>query len=101
MKDKKVVPLFFNVQSQVVCHGFPDVWFIQVAEPSIFGKVKDWRFFTWLVRCLDMVVQIQMINVSIISNASARSMSREMQRLIDAPRLEFIAMRVQIDAIRL
>uniref|UniRef100_A0A8R7JYG4 Uncharacterized protein n=1 Tax=Triticum urartu TaxID=4572 RepID=A0A8R7JYG4_TRIUA len=42
-------------------------------------KVKDWRFFMWLDKYLDMVEEIWMINVLIMGNASARCVSREIQ----------------------
>ncbi|KAF6982131.1 hypothetical protein CFC21_000563 [Triticum aestivum] len=51
-------------------------------------KVKDWRFFMWLDKYLDMVEEIWMINVLIMGNASARCVSREIQRRIDATRAE-------------
>ena len=41
---------------------------MQVAELSMFGEAKDSRFFMWF----GMVAEIQTINVSIISNATAR-----------------------------
>ncbi|KAM3406478.1 hypothetical protein ACQJBY_000522 [Aegilops geniculata] len=63
-------------------------------------KVKDWRFFMWLEKYLDMVEEIWMINVLIMGNASARLVSREMQRRIDATRAENDATRAQIDATR-
>ncbi|KAM3400073.1 hypothetical protein ACQJBY_005142 [Aegilops geniculata] len=63
-------------------------------------KVKDWRFFMWLDKYLDMVEEIWMINVLIMGNAAARPVSREMQRHFDATRAEIYATRAQIDAIR-
>ena len=91
--------LFFNVQSQVVYH-MTDVWFKQLTDFGMFGQVKDWRFFMWLDKYLDMVEEIWMINVLIMGNASARRVSREMQRRIDATRAENDATRAQIDATR-
>ncbi|EMS64648.1 hypothetical protein TRIUR3_33836 [Triticum urartu] len=70
--------LFFNVQSQVVYH-MTDVWFKQLTDFGMFGQVKDWRFFMWLDKYLDMVEEIWMINVLIMGNASARCVSREIQ----------------------
>ena len=63
-------------------------------------KVKYWRFFMWLDKYLDMVEEIWLINVLIMGNASARRVSREMQRRIDATRAENDATRAQIDATR-
>ena len=70
------IPLCFNIQtseSRSMSYCFPGAWFKQVTELSMLGKVKDWRLFRWLDRYLDMVEEIRMINVLIISNAAACS----------------------------
>ena len=75
--------LFFNVQIQVVCHMI----FLMSASSNLLNsvcfdsrQVKYWRFFIWLDKYLDMVEEVWMINVLIMGNGAARSLSQEMQR---------------------
>ena len=63
-------------------YDFPDVYVKQLTEFSMFGQVKDWRFFMWLDKCLDMVEEIWMINVLIMGNVTVCSVSRELRLML-------------------
>ena len=56
----------------------------------MLGQIKGWRFFMWLDRYLDMITEIWMLNVLIISHAADH---REMRRRIGATRAELCAIR--------
>ncbi|XP_037449507.1 uncharacterized protein LOC119319105 [Triticum dicoccoides] len=58
-------------------------------------KVKEWCFFMWLDKYLDMVEEIWMINVLIVGTAAAHRVSQGLKLMLQELKLMLFGLRLQ------